>query len=68
MGYLDEFLAGSVQKYQESIEDPTKVFMLTGCQQVLIDILQSGQRDDLLSRVDIVWDTFMNLQSSKEYI
>jgi hypothetical protein len=56
------------QRYEENINDSTKIFVLTGILHVLCDIFKTGQREDLHSRIDDVFETFVKTKSTSEFV
>ena len=67
-GYLDSFIDRMKLKYEENINDSTKIFSLTGVLHVMTDILKTGQREQLLSRASKVFDTFITTKSDSEFV
>jgi len=55
-------------KYEENINNSTKVFILTGVLHVMTDILKTGQREELLTRIHKVFDTFITLKSTSDFV
>ncbi|CAI2368352.1 unnamed protein product [Moneuplotes crassus] len=68
LGYLDSFIEKMKTQYIENINNPTKIMQLVGCLQVLCDIFKTGQRSDLFSRVETVFDTFIKTESEQNFI
>ena len=68
MGYLDNFIKETNEKYVKNLEDTSKVFTLVGCMTVLCEIFRSGTRAELITRVDTVFDTFITKKSGQKFI
>lgn len=68
LGYLDSFIEKMKAQYVENINDSSKIMLLTGTLQVLCDIFKTGQRGELKSRVETVFDTFIKTKSKTKFI
>ena len=59
-GETDSFLKKMATEYTESLEDTKRPFFkAAGALQTLVEIFKTGHRDDLLSRVDLVFDPIL---------
>jgi hypothetical protein len=67
-GHLDTFIERMKARYLEHINDSSKLFVLTGILQVMTDILKTGQRDQLITRIEGVFNTFITVKSELEFI
>lgn len=68
LGYLDTFIEKMKAEYEANINDSSKIMSLAGSIQVLCDIFKTGQRSDLKSRVETVFDTFIKKESETKFI
>ena len=67
-GRLDLFIAKLKTRYEENINDPTKVFILTGVVQWMWEIFKTGQRSDLKNRIESIFNTFIKLKSTNNFV
>ena len=52
----------------KNLNDASQIFLLTGLQQVIIDIFHFGQRQELITRVDEVFSTFILQDPILDYV
>ena len=51
--------------YAEGLDDAKRPFVAAGILQTLVEIFKTGHRDDLLSRVDLVFDPVLKTEQKK---
>ena len=64
-GEADSFLKKMAADFIESLEDAKRPFAAAGVLQTLVEIFKTGHRDDLLSRVDLVFDPILKTEQKK---
>ena len=52
-------------EYATGLDDAKRPFAATGILQTLVEIFKTGHRDDLLSRVDLVFDPVLKTEQKK---
>jgi len=67
-GHLDAFIEKMKNQYTENLNDSTKILILSGTLHIMCDIFSTGQRKELYSRVETVFDTFIKSESETKYI
>ena len=64
-GETDTFLKKMAADYAEGLDDAKRPFVAAGILQTLVEIFKTGHRDDLLSRVDLVFDPVLKTEQKK---
>lgn len=67
-GHLDSFIEKMKDRYEENLNNSTKIFVLTGVLHCLCEIFKTGQREELYSRIELVFDTFIKKKSTSEFV
>ena len=64
-GETDTFLKKMAADYAEGLDDAKRPFVAAGILQTLVEVFKTGHRDDLLSRVDLVFDPVLKTEQKK---
>jgi hypothetical protein len=67
-GETDAILKEFACQFDEMREDPTKLQSSTGIVLTLVEIFKTGHRDDLLSRVDLIFKPILEVPVKNKFI
>jgi hypothetical protein len=67
-GETDELLKHFAAQYDTMREDPQKLLISSGIVTTLVEVFKTGHRDDLLSRVDIIFKPILETQIKNKFI
>ena len=67
-GELDTFLQGITEQYTQVQDDPKLIVAVGGVLQTLVEVFKTGHRDDLLTRVDIVFDPILKSTQNNKFM
>jgi len=68
-GEADRFLKEMAANYEAVMDDAkNKPFAAAGILQTLVEVFKTGHRDDLLSRVDIVFDPVLKTEQKSKFM
>jgi len=67
-GETDLLLKCFAEQYDAIKEDPSKLLISSGIVTTLVEVFKTGHRDDLLSRVDIIFKSILECQIKNKFI
>ena len=67
-GETDAILNYLAQEYQTIKDDGSSMFAVSGILQTLTEILKAGHREDLLPRVDIIFDPILKTEIKNKFM
>lgn len=67
-GELDIFLQGLIAQYLEIHDNAKKILETGGILQTLVQVFKTGHRDDLISRVKIIFDSVLKTESNSKFV
>jgi hypothetical protein len=67
-GETNQFLHYLADGYSKAKDDGTQMFPVSGILQTLTEIFKTGHREDLLSRVDIVFDVVLRTEITNKFM
>ena len=67
-GETDLVLSSLAESYIQGRDDSTQMFFVSGILQTLTEILKSGHRSDLLSRVDVIFDPLLKSDIKNKFM
>ena len=67
-GDLDTFLKLTTEEYAKVQDDPKQIVTVGGVLQTLVEVFKTGHRDDLLSRVDAVFDPILKSTQKNKFM
>lgn len=67
-GETDSMLHFLAEEYIKIRDDGTQMFTVSGILQTLTEIFKSGHREDLLPRIDIVFDAILKTEIKNKFM
>ena len=68
LGETDRMLTYLATEYTKNKDDGTQMFRVSGIQQTLTEVFKAGHREDLLSRVDLVFDPILKGEIKNKFM
>ena len=67
-GELDTFLKGLTDEFLQVHDDPKRIVATGGLLQTLVEVFKTGHRDDLISRVEQVFDPILKSEQKNKFM
>lgn len=67
-GETDLFLNHLIADHDTVFNDSKKIFKVSGLLQILVQILKTGHRDDLLERIKTIFDPILKKLTSDKFM